>query len=136
MACRARGSPEDAARILTAGGRLVVYNVAQVLMRVFAELAAPAAADRLGRLRRLTGHPSTRCSQAEAASANGCGWDNATRWGAPGTTRSADPPASSWISRCRSNGQMRSSAAARTVQGTVAPASPGRSSTRVDWSSS
>ena len=36
------GSSEDAARILTAGGRLVVYNVAQVLMRVFAELAAPA----------------------------------------------------------------------------------------------
>jgi 4-hydroxy-2-oxoheptanedioate aldolase len=36
------GSPEDADRILTAGGRLVVYNVAQVLMRVFAELVAPA----------------------------------------------------------------------------------------------
>lgn len=36
------GSPEDAERILAAGGRLVVYNVAQVLMRVFAELAAPA----------------------------------------------------------------------------------------------
>ena len=36
------GSSEDAARILTAGGRLVVYNVAQVLMRVFADLAAPA----------------------------------------------------------------------------------------------
>jgi hypothetical protein len=36
------GSPEDAERALTAGGRLVVYNVAQVLMRVFAGLAAPA----------------------------------------------------------------------------------------------
>jgi len=36
------GGPADAERILAAGGRLVVYNVAQVLMRVFAELAAPA----------------------------------------------------------------------------------------------
>jgi 4-hydroxy-2-oxoheptanedioate aldolase len=35
------GSPDDAEHALTAGGRLVVYNVAQVLMRVFAELAAP-----------------------------------------------------------------------------------------------
>ena len=30
------GSPEDAQRALGAGSRLVVYNVAQVLMRVFA----------------------------------------------------------------------------------------------------
>ena len=37
------GSPEDAVRVLAAGGRLVVYNVAQVLMGVFAQLAAPGA---------------------------------------------------------------------------------------------
>lgn len=36
------GSRDDAERVLAAGGRIVVYNVAQVLMRVFAELAAPA----------------------------------------------------------------------------------------------
>jgi 4-hydroxy-2-oxoheptanedioate aldolase len=42
------GSAEDAERILTVGGRLVVYNVAQVMMRVFADLAAPAGARRPG----------------------------------------------------------------------------------------
>jgi 4-hydroxy-2-oxoheptanedioate aldolase len=42
------GSPEDALGVLTAGGRLVVYNVAQVLMRVFADLAAPAGPDGSG----------------------------------------------------------------------------------------
>lgn len=42
------GSPEHADRILDAGGRLVVYNVAQVLMRVFADLAAPAGRDHVG----------------------------------------------------------------------------------------
>lgn len=42
------GSAEDADRILTAGGRLVVYNVAQVLMRVFADLAAPTGSRRTG----------------------------------------------------------------------------------------
>jgi hypothetical protein len=36
------GSPDDARRVLAAGGRLVVYNVAQVLMRVFADLAVTA----------------------------------------------------------------------------------------------
>lgn len=36
------GHPGDAERILEAGGRLVVYNVAQVLMRTFSELTAPA----------------------------------------------------------------------------------------------
>lgn len=42
------GSPEDAERILTAGGRLVVYNVAQVLMGVFADLAAAGGRRRTG----------------------------------------------------------------------------------------
>jgi 4-hydroxy-2-oxoheptanedioate aldolase len=36
------GSVEDAKSALAAGSRLVVYNVAQVLMRTFAELASPA----------------------------------------------------------------------------------------------
>ncbi|HEU4997897.1 MAG TPA: aldolase/citrate lyase family protein [Lapillicoccus sp.] len=44
------GSEEDAERVLDAGARLVVYNVAQVLMRVFAGLGTvsrpPAAASR------------------------------------------------------------------------------------------
>ena len=42
------GSAEDADRILTVGGRLVVYNVAQVLMRTFAGLAAPTGSRRTG----------------------------------------------------------------------------------------
>jgi 4-hydroxy-2-oxoheptanedioate aldolase len=36
------GSVDDAERVLGAGARLVVYNVAQVMMRAFGELAAPA----------------------------------------------------------------------------------------------
>jgi 4-hydroxy-2-oxoheptanedioate aldolase len=42
------GSAEDADRILTVGGRLVVYNVAQVLMRAFAGLASPTGSRRTG----------------------------------------------------------------------------------------
>ena len=42
------GSPEDAKRALGAGSRLVVYNVAQVLMRAFAGLASPTGSRRTG----------------------------------------------------------------------------------------